>query len=117
MMVLTETESPEAITNFHEYIKQFPYAVVDFSATWCRPCEALNKIFYLLSKDPRFKDVKFIKIVDHRDDKLTKELMDKLDIMGVPTVIFYRNGEEVHRIVGLVDKKRYEEKILELLSM
>jgi thioredoxin 1 len=71
--------------------------VADFTADWCGPCRALAPELDVLAE--RYTEVEFVKI----DADANPELVTKLGIMGVPTVVrFAADGEEVARSTGAV---------------
>ncbi len=72
-------------------------AVVDFSATWCGPCKALAPAIDKLANDYAGKAKVFSMDVDK-----AQAIATTFGIRGVPTVIFFKNGAEADRIVGLV---------------
>ncbi|MBI9101458.1 MAG: FAD-dependent oxidoreductase [Spirochaetales bacterium] len=63
-------------------------AVVDFYSTECPPCEALASKYEALSQIYG-DDIHFIKIFRQG----SRELAEKLDVTGSPTLLFYKNGE------------------------
>jgi thioredoxin 1 len=71
-------------------------ALLDFNAPWCGPCHCQEPIFLKLSALYRSR-ARFatINIDDHRD------LAAKFRIQGIPTVIIFKDGTEVQRLVGL----------------
>ena len=80
--------------------------VVDFFATWCGPCKMLTPIFESLSKEMSDK-VDFAKI----DIDRSLEVAQEYEIVSVPTMIIFKNGKEVQRIVGFVPKEQIKSKI------
>ncbi|MDP4176778.1 MAG: thioredoxin [Bacillota bacterium] len=74
-------------------------ALVDFSATWCRPCKMLAPIVDELSTEMQEKAKVFKVDVDKSSD-----IAEKYKITGVPTVIIFKNGTAVDRIVGFQPK-------------
>ena len=72
--------------------------LVDFYAEWCGPCKMLAPIIEELSQE--LPDVKFYKI---DVDKL-RELAVEYSIRGVPTLIFFKNGEIKETVVGTRSK-------------
>ena len=80
--------------------------VIDFFATWCGPCKMLTPIFESLSKEMSDK-VDFAKI----DIDRSLEVAQEYEIVSVPTMIIFKNGKEVQRIVGFVPKEQIKSKI------
>ncbi|MCG3151163.1 MAG: hypothetical protein GEEBNDBF_00434 [bacterium] len=74
----------------------FP-VVVDMYADWCGPCRKLSPILEEISHEN--KRVKFVKI--NTDDSSKGK---SLGVGSIPTLIVYKNGTEVKRIVGLRPK-------------
>ncbi|HQH12218.1 MAG TPA: thioredoxin [Candidatus Sumerlaeota bacterium] len=97
--------------NFQKEIieSQLP-AVVDFGATWCPPCRALEPIMEQLVDE--FEGQVKIGAVNVDNCRNTA---GKYGIMSVPTVIFFKNGQEVERLVGLSPKDVMKVKIQTLL--
>lgn len=69
--------------------------VVDFWAPWCGPCKITTPILEKISNEFSGK-VRFLKINADENQELLKELK----IFGIPTVIAYKDGKEVVRMVG-----------------
>lgn len=79
--------------------------IVDFSATWCGPCKALNPILDEISSTT---DIKVFKIdVDENQD-----LAIEHGVRSIPTMLLFKKGQLVKRLAGM---KRKEE-ILEGFS-
>jgi len=70
--------------------------VVDFFATWCGPCKRLSPMLDELA-EPLTNQVKFVKI----DVDRSARLAEQFGIQAVPTVLIFRNGKVVDKIVGL----------------
>ena len=72
--------------------------VVDFFANWCGPCRKLAPI--LEEVEGELTNVKFAKI--NTDENL--EMAKKYQVSGLPTLMVFKNGEAVERLVGLMPK-------------
>jgi len=84
---------------FEEEVKNYKGKVlVDFYADWCGPCQMLGPIVEDIAKEA--KDFKVGKInVDDNED-----IAREYGVMSIPCVISYKDGKELNRSVGLVDK-------------
>ena len=80
--------------------------VVDFSATWCGPCQQLAPIIDELAKEYAGV-VKIGKV----DTDASPEAASTYDIMSVPTVIFFKGGKKVDSVLGLQPKAELKKKI------
>lgn len=80
--------------------------LVDFWATWCGPCQALGPVIDELAEE--VTDAKICKL----DVDASPELARKFRVMSVPTLIVFKEGEAVKRVVG--GKSKGE--LLELLG-
>ncbi len=79
---------------FKEVIKKGKI-VVDLFATWCGPCKMLSPILDEISEE--ITTTKFYKIdVDDNSD-----VAREYNVMSIPTVLIFENGELVNTIVGL----------------
>lgn len=92
-------------SNFeNEVLSSEKIVLVDFYADWCGPCKMLLPIIEEIAKEN--EDIKVVKInVDNE-----QELAIQYGVMSIPTVVAIKQGEEINRKIGLVDKK-------ELLNM
>ena len=78
--------------------------VVDFTATWCGPCQTIAPYFEKLSET--YKEAVFVKVdVDEND-----ETSEHCGIQGMPTFQFYRKQKKIDQIVG-ANKKNLEETV------
>ena len=81
--------------------------IVDFFASWCGPCKMLSPV--LENIDEKFgENLKILKV----DIDKFPELANKYNIMSVPTLIFFENGEIVRQETGFM----LEEKIMEFIK-
>ena len=94
MSVITITKE-----NFEqEVINSEQPVLVDFWASWCGPCKMLAPVIDEIAGEVR--DAKVGKVnVDEQG-----ELAARFGVMSIPTVILFKNGEEVDRFVGAREK-------------
>lgn len=88
------------VNNFQaEVINNDKVTVVDFFADWCGPCRKLSPIMDEIEQELEGK-AKFTKI--NTDNNI--ELAQNYQISGIPTLLVFKNGELVERMVGLMPK-------------
>ena len=81
--------------------------IVDFFASWCGPCKMLSPVLEKI--DEKFgENLKILKV----DIDKFPELANKYNIMSVPTLIFFENGEIVRQETGFMP----EENIMEFIK-
>jgi len=93
-----------------EVLKSNVPVMVDFFATWCGPCSRMAAPVEELAGEFDGK-AKIGKL----DIDVSMAIAQKYHVMSVPTFMFFKNGEIVGRIVGMVDKQELADKITELL--
>ncbi len=84
--------------------------VVDFWATWCGPCRMVSPIISELAQTFDGKIVVGKCDVEENDD-----LAAEFGIRNIPTILFFKNGEVVDKMVGAQPKAKIEEKFQALL--
>ena len=82
------------------------FAVVDFSAVWCGPCQMLAPVLEELSDEMDGEADFFSADVDENRD-----LAYDYDIQSIPAIVIFSNGEEVTRAVGFQPKDDIKELI------
>jgi thioredoxin 1 len=84
--------------------------VVDFWATWCGPCRMVAPIISELAEEYSGKIV-----VGKCDVEENDELAAEFGIRNIPTILFFKNGEMVDKVIGAQPKAKLEEKFKQML--
>ena len=97
----------ESITSEQEFSQIIAKnkVVVDFYADWCGPCQRMKAI--LEQVEQGYPDIVFVKV---NIDSLSP-LSKKYGVRSIPTVIFFKGGEVVGRMVGTKTKAEVADKI------
>ena len=82
-----------------EVVSKNGVTVVDFFANWCGPCRKLSPILEDVERELENR-VKFTKI----DTDENIETAKKYQVSGLPTLLVFKNGKVVERMVGLMPK-------------
>ena len=83
--------------------------VVDFWAEWCGPCKTLLPVLDEVASETGDKAAVFKVNVDENGD-----LAQKYGIRGIPTMIFFKNGEAAKTLVGVQPKEEIKKSLEEL---
>jgi len=94
-----------------EVLNSSGLVMIDFWAVWCGPCRIIAPTVEELAKEYAGK-VKILKL--NTDDN--PDIASKYKIMGIPTLMFFKNGQKVDQVVGAVPKPQLKAKIDSLLG-
>ena len=95
MSVLTFTDA-----NFdEEVIKSDKTVIVDFFAEWCGPCKMMSPVIDKIAEE--LGDT--IKVGKVNSDE-NPELVERFEIMSIPAIFVFKNGDISNKFVGFTDK-------------
>jgi len=93
-------------TTFFQTINKFPLMLVDFWAPWCGPCRMMSPIIVQIGKDYLGKLVVGKMNVDENP-----LIARQFSISSIPTLILFKRGKEVNKIIGSVPKNKIDEMV------
>ena len=96
--------------NFESLKKGEQPLVVDFWATWCGPCRMVGPVISQLAEEYDGKIV-----VGKCDVEENEELAQEFGIRNIPTILFFKGGQIVGKVVGAQPKAKLQEKFEALL--
>ncbi len=89
-----------------EVIKSETPVLVDFWAEWCGPCKAMAPVLDQISVEQAHR-LRIVKVdVDENSD-----YAGRLGVMSIPTLVLFKDGEPVERIVGFIPKEQLVRKL------
>ena len=84
--------------------------LVDFWAPWCGPCRLVAPVMEEIANER--DDLRVVKV--NTDDN--QQTAVQYQIISIPTMILFRNGQEVHRVIGVRRRKELEAEIQPALA-
>ena len=85
--------------------------MVDFWAVWCGPCQMVAPIVDELAVEYADK----VKVMKLNTDE-NPEIAGKYQVMSIPTILIFKNGQPVERLVGAMPKRKFKEVLDSLLT-
>lgn len=105
--ITTQTDHTLTAEGFRAFIeKPGTLNIVDYSATWCGPCQQLKPVLAQIAEE--HSDIVSLGMVDVDDDK---SLASQQGVQGIPDVRFYINGKMVDKFTGAAPKEYIEQLI------
>ena len=89
-----------------EVLKSKQPALVDFYADWCGPCQMIAPVIEELARDLAGK----AKVGKLNVDE-NQAIVQKYNVMSIPTLIFFKSGREVDRVMGVQSKEELAKKL------
>ncbi len=87
----------ESEDHLHELLTEHDVVLVDFHAEWCGPCKMLEPTVEEIAAET---DATVLKV----DIDELRAVAQDAGVRSVPTLSFYKGGEEAERVVGVQDK-------------
>lgn len=98
--------------NFQEQVLNATLPVlVEFGADWCPPCKMIAPFVEDIAR--KYQGSLLVGLVNDDNDP---DISPRYDVMGLPTLILFKNGQPVQRIVGFRPQQQIEKAILPYLE-
>lgn len=95
-----------------EVLKGKDLVMVDFWAVWCGPCRVIAPVVDELAQEYEGR----LRVLKLNTDE-NPDVASRYQIMGIPTLLFFKDGKPVDKIVGAAAKKQFKDKIDSLLTV
>lgn len=108
------SNKPVTVTdeNFHQFISSHENVVIDCWAEWCQPCRLISPIVEELAE--KYAGRIWFGKLNVDENQITAM---EYSIMGIPTLLIFKNGSLVDQIVGFMPKRIIEAKLLSALGI
>ena len=80
--------------------------LVDFWAPWCGPCRIVGPILEEIAAE----DASWIKVVKINVDE-NQQYAGQLGVFNIPTMVLYKNGQPVEKLIGAMPKQQLKDKL------
>lgn len=92
--------------NFQQFLSENKVALIDFTATWCGPCQMIKPFVEQLATEYAGKAGVAAVDIDN-----SSALAQQFQITGVPTLIVFKDGQPVDMMVGAAPKAAMKQKL------
>jgi thioredoxin 1 len=93
-------------SSFFQTISKFPLLLIDFWAPWCGPCRMMSPLIDQIGKEYTGKLVVGKVNVDENTG-----ISGQFGISSIPTLILFKKGQAVNKIIGSVSKNKIDEMV------
>jgi thioredoxin 1 len=93
-----------------EVLQAQELVMVDFWAVWCGPCQMVAPIVDELAGEYAGK----LKVMKLNTDE-NPEIAGRYQVMSIPTIVFFKNGQPAEKLIGARPKRQFKEVIDNLL--
>lgn len=94
--------------NFKEEVLEADsYVLVDFWANWCNPCKMLGPVIDKMAEE---YDEEVLKVRKMNVDE-NKKKPSEYNVSGIPTILLFKGGEVVHKMVGFKPFKAFKAEV------
>ena len=90
-------------TEYKDIVKSNKKVVIDCFANWCGPCKMLSPVIDSLAEE--YNDINFYKVDVDNAEVITKDF----NIMSIPTLLIFEDGNLKEKVVGLRSKSEIED--------
>lgn len=94
-----------------EVAKADGLVLVDFWAAWCGPCQMVAPIIDELAVEYAGR----VKVMKLNTDE-NPEIAGRFQVMSIPTILIFKNGQPIERLVGAMPKRKFKEVLDSLLA-
>lgn len=94
MIDLKQIQSRE---EFDKLLRTEKYLVIDFTSSWCGPCQALKPLLEWFEDDKEYAKLVIVSVNTDKFDKLA----DEYKVKSIPNLCFMQDGKVVKRFVGV----------------
>lgn len=108
---MSDVQKATSVSWDQDVLKSPGLVMIDFWAPWCGPCKMIAPIVDELAKEYSGK----LKVMKLNTDE-NPDIAGKYQIMGIPSLLFFKDGKVVEKMVGAMSKKQFKDSIDKLLA-